>query len=83
MADFPKVRSGDVLVIPYADAAWTPVLLKAKAVVSESGGILSHCAIVTREHRIPAVVSVAGALGLREGAKVAVDADNGQVLVLD
>ena len=40
--EFGKMREGDVLVIPYSDAGWTPLFSKAGAVIAESGGILSH-----------------------------------------
>jgi pyruvate,water dikinase len=80
--DFDKIQQGDVLIIPYSDISWTPVFSKARAVVSESGGILSHCSIVAREYAIPAVVSVKGALRIKDGARIAVDGYKGIVRVL-
>ncbi|MBN2255879.1 MAG: hypothetical protein JW736_09235, partial [Deltaproteobacteria bacterium] len=53
--EFNKVKQGDVLIIPFSDVGWTPLFPKAGAVVSESGGMLSHCAIVAREYGIPSV----------------------------
>jgi pyruvate,water dikinase len=81
--DFFKAEDGDILVIPFSDVAWTPLLLKAKAIISESGGMLSHCAIVAREHNIPAVVSVPGILKLEDRTWVVVDGYQGEVLVRD
>jgi len=80
--DFCKICDGDVLIIPSSDPSWTPLFSKAGAVVSESGGILSHCSIIAREYRIPAVVSVKGALQIKDGIKVAVDGYKGEVNVL-
>lgn len=57
-ADFAQVRPGDVLVCPHTDPAWTPLLKVAAGVITESGGILSHAAIVAREQSIPAAVAV-------------------------
>ncbi|MFD7154377.1 PEP-utilizing enzyme [Kribbella sp. NPDC059898] len=57
-ADFASVRPGDILICPHTDPAWTPLLSIAAGVVTETGGILSHAAIVAREHGIPAVVAV-------------------------
>ncbi|MFI5695646.1 PEP/pyruvate-binding domain-containing protein [Kribbella sp. NPDC051586] len=57
-ADFPHVRPGDILVCPYTDPAWTPLLSIAAGVVTEQGGILSHAAIIARERKIPAVLNV-------------------------
>ena len=77
--DFEKIQDGDVVIIPYSDVGWTPLFAKAGAVVSESGGMLSHTSIVAREYRIPAVVSVAGACRLEDGRKVTVNGYNGDV----
>ncbi|TFG21673.1 MAG: hypothetical protein EU533_05145, partial [Promethearchaeota archaeon] len=53
------------------------------AVISESGGILSHCSIVAREYQIPAIVSVKGATMLKDNMLIAVDAFKGKVSVLN
>jgi phosphohistidine swiveling domain-containing protein len=82
-SDFDKIQSGDVLVIPFSDVSWTPLFSKASAVVSESGGILSHCSIVAREYGIPAVVSVTGAMTLVDGTTLAVDGYSGKVQVME
>jgi phosphohistidine swiveling domain-containing protein len=81
--DFKKVQVGDVLVIPYSDVGWTPLFARAGAVVAESGGILSHSSIIAREYRIPAVVSVAGAMRLRDEQVVTVDGYRGDVILHD
>ena len=77
--EFGKMREGDVLVIPYSDAGWTPLFSKAGAVIAESGGILSHSSIVAREYNIPAVVSVTGACNLADSAMVTIDGYSGEV----
>lgn len=78
--DFPRVRPGDILVCPYTDPAWTPLLRIAAGVVTATGGVLSHAAIVAREHAIPAVLGIPDALtGLRDGAIVTVDGTAGTV----
>jgi len=45
--------------------------------------MLSHCSIVAREHNIPAVLSVQGAIELEDNTMVAVDGYNGEVLILE
>ncbi len=82
LEDFPRLELGDVLVVPYSDVGWTPLFLKAGAVVSELGGILSHSSIIAREYGIPAVVSVAHATRLQDGCRVTVDGYQGEVVVL-
>jgi pyruvate,water dikinase len=79
--DFPKVKQGDVLVIPYSDVGWTPLFARAGAVISESGGLLSHSSIVAREYNIPAVVSANGAMLLKDDTVVTVNGHTGEVFI--
>ncbi|MFC8039276.1 PEP-utilizing enzyme [Paenarthrobacter sp. NPDC057355] len=82
--DFARLRAGDVLVCRTTDPAWTPLFGIASAVVTETGGMLSHAAIVAREYGIPAVVSLRTALDLVvDGSLVAVDGSAGTVTVMD
>jgi len=75
------IRGMDDFVIPYSDISWTPLFIKAKAIIAESGGMLSHSSIVAREYGIPAVVSVEGALNLKDGTQVLVDGYQGEVII--
>lgn len=45
-----------VLVVPMTDPEWTVYIASAGAIVTNSGGILSHAAIVAREFKIPCIV---------------------------
>ena len=81
--DFDKIQPGDVLVVPYSDVGWTPMYVKAGAVVAESGGMLSHSSIVAREYGIPAIVSVPGACKLLSEQVVTVDGYQGIVTIHD
>ncbi|MBI3780322.1 MAG: hypothetical protein HY278_04580 [candidate division NC10 bacterium] len=75
-----SLERGDVLVCPFTDPGWTPLLNIAGAVVTETGGLLSHAAVICREYGIPAVLNVAGATRiLRDGQVVRVDGENGYV----
>ncbi|WP_125777293.1 PEP/pyruvate-binding domain-containing protein [Antribacter gilvus] len=79
-ADFPRVRPGDVLVCLFTDPAWTPLLRVAAAVVTQTGGMLSHAAIVARERRIPAVLGVPDVTTrIHDGDRVTVDGATGVV----
>ncbi|OAE60407.1 pyruvate, water dikinase [Achromobacter xylosoxidans] len=70
--------AGGILVAASSDPAWTPLFLRAGAVVMEVGGYLSHAAIVAREFGIPAVVSVHGILqDVATGDVLEVDAVRG------
>jgi len=81
--DFDAVERGDVLLIPFSDVSWTPVLVKAGAIVSETGGMLSHCSIIAREMGIPALVSVENACAIGNGLSVSVDGSNGILTIHD
>lgn len=80
------IEPGDVLVARTTDPAWTPLFLTAGAIVVEEGGPLSHAAIIARELGLPAVLNVPGLLGRLaplESARLRVDGNDGQVVVLD
>ncbi|MDI1460625.1 PEP/pyruvate-binding domain-containing protein [Catellatospora sp. KI3] len=77
--DFARMRPGDVLVCRTTDPAWTPLFRLACAVVTETGGVLSHAAIVAREFGIPAVVAAEATTALTDGAPVTVDGTAGTV----
>jgi len=81
--DFVSVTNGDVILIPFSDVSWTPVLVKAGAIVSETGGMLSHCSIIAREMGIPAMVSVPNACAIGSGLTVTVNGSNGILTVHD
>ncbi len=72
-----------IIVVPYTDAGWAPLLLKAKGIIAEVGGQLSHGAIIAREYGIPAVMNISGAMTrLQDGQKVRVDGYRGRVELL-
>ena len=78
--DFVRVRPGDVLVCRTTDPAWTPLFHLAAAVVTETGGVLSHAAIVAREFGIPAVVGAEHAMtSLTDGTPVTVNGTAGTI----
>lgn len=81
--DFPKMAQGDILVIPYSDVGWTPLFARAVGVIAESGGMLSHSSIIAREYGIPAIVSVNGAMQLKDGILVSMDGYNGEIRILE
>jgi pyruvate,water dikinase len=78
-SDFGSVEEGDIVVIPYSDVSWSSIIAKASAVVSESGGVLSHCSILAREYGLPAVVSVPHAMSIPNRTTVIVDGFKGLV----
>ncbi len=80
--EFDRLRSGDVLVCKITTPAWSPLFAIAGAVVTDAGSLLSHAAIVAREHGIPTVISTGSATRtLRDGDLVTVDGTHGTVIV--
>ncbi|WP_436536071.1 PEP/pyruvate-binding domain-containing protein [Actinoplanes sp. HUAS TT8] len=78
--DFPKLQAGEVLLASFITPAWSPLLSIAGAVVTDTGGTLSHGSIVAREYGIPAVMGTNHATRLiRDGQVVTVDGDRGLV----
>jgi phosphohistidine swiveling domain-containing protein/glycerol-3-phosphate acyltransferase PlsY len=57
----PTITRQTIVVVPYTDAGWAPILARAAGIIAEVGGRLSHGAIVAREYQIPAVMDVAHA----------------------
>lgn len=82
LEDAGKVEKGEVLVTVFTDPGWTPLLGRVSAVVTETGGILSHAAVISREYGIPAVLAVNGATSaIVDGDLVVVDGTHGTVEV--
>ncbi len=81
--DMGRFASGSVLVARTTNPTWTPLFYSAVAVITESGGPLSHGAVTAREMQIPAVMSVKGSLSkLQNGQRVRVDGTQGKVYLL-
>jgi pyruvate,water dikinase len=75
-----EIGADDILVVPFTDVGWTPLFSAVGGVVAETGGQLSHSAIVAREYSLPAVVSVKQAtLLIRTGQPLTVDGNRGRV----
>ena len=75
-----KLERGDIMVCRATSPAWTALVARSAAVVSETGGALAHTAIVTREFGIPSVVGVENAmLRIHDGMVVTVDGGQGIV----
>lgn len=79
-AEGARLQAGEILVAPSTDPGWAPLFLRAAGLVVETGGYLSHGAIVAREFALPAVVNLPGILAeLRDGDEIEVDGRRGEV----
>jgi pyruvate,water dikinase len=84
LGDAERLKPGEILVCATTAPPWTPLFAIAAAVVTDSGGVLSHSAICAREYAIPCVVATQVATKvIRDGATVLVDGTQGLVQILD
>ena len=83
VTEISQVRPGEILVCGGTTTEWTPVFGIIKACVCDTGGSLTHAAIVSREYGIPCVVGTAVATqAIKTGDRVRVDGRAGTVQVL-
>ena len=73
-----KFKKGDILVAPFTNVNYLPIMNRAAAILTETGGLTSHAAIVARELKKPCVVGIKNLTAtLKDGDLVEVDADKG------
>ncbi|TDA69632.1 MAG: hypothetical protein D9V47_05115 [Clostridia bacterium] len=83
-SEWDQIKPGDILVCPMTDATWTPLFALLKGVVTDSGGLLAHPAIVCREYGIPAVCGTFDASKkIKTGDRIRVDGNLLRVYKLD
>lgn len=76
-----QLEQGEVLVAPMTNPDWLPTIRKAAALVTDTGGMTCHAAIVARELGVPCIVGARTATtALRTGMPVTVDGTHGQVV---
>jgi phosphohistidine swiveling domain-containing protein len=81
--EFDRLRAGEVLVCPTTSPVWSVLFPSVGALVTDTGGTLSHPAIIAREYAVPAVVATGDATTrLRDGQVVTVDGTTGHVRVV-
>lgn len=78
--DADRLSPGEVLIAPLTTPAWTPLLRRAAAVVTDVGSVIAHASLLAREYGIPAVVGTINATSvIRDGEVVTVDGRGGYV----
>ena len=82
--DIEKIKKGQILVASLTVPQLLPAMKKSAAIITDTGGITSHAAIVARELKKPCIVGTGNATKLlKDGDLVEVDADNGVVRILE
>jgi len=83
LGDAGRLERGDILVTATTNPPWTPLFATAGGIVTDTGGPLSHCAIVAREYGLPAVVGTGtGTDFIKDGQMIEVDGNKGEIRVL-
>ena len=82
--DIDQFKKGEILVTLMTSPDWVPAMHKAKAIITNNGGMTCHAAIVSREMQIPCIVGttsngVKATEVLKDGEMITVDAKNGVV----
>jgi phosphohistidine swiveling domain-containing protein len=82
-ADFGSVQPGDIIVCPSSNTSWVPLFAIAGGLITDTGGVLSHAAVVAREFGLPAVVGTGDATArIANGRMVELDGSSGTVRLL-
>jgi pyruvate,water dikinase len=78
-----KLKPGDILVTETTIPSWTPLFATIAGVVTDTGGTLSHAAVIAREYGIPAVVGTVKATRMiQDGQTIEVNGDVGIVRII-
>jgi phosphohistidine swiveling domain-containing protein len=79
-----QMPMGKIMVTKFTDPAWTMYFPSIVGLITETGGLLSHGAIISREYGVPAVLAVQGAIGkLKNGTKVVLNGSDGTIEIID
>ena len=80
LADAASLQDGEILVTHMTAPDWVPLMRRAAGIVTDSGGMTCHAAIVSRELGIPCVVGTSDATTrLRDGEEITIDAGRGVI----
>ncbi|PCK07435.1 MAG: hypothetical protein COA42_14270 [Alteromonadaceae bacterium] len=82
--DADRLEKGDILITKFSDPGWTPKFSFISAVATETGGVLSHAAVISREYGIPAVLAIPGLTSLlKDGQRIRIDGTAGTIEVMN
>jgi len=75
-----KMKKGDILITEMTNPLYMPAIRKAKAIVTDIGGLLCHAAITAREIKIPCIVNTKKATAVfKNNQKIIVNATKGEI----
>jgi pyruvate,water dikinase len=75
-----KIEQGEILVTRCTDPAWTALFIRLGGVITETGGMLSHAAVVSREYGLPCILMAKNATEtIRDGDVLTMDCKTGEI----
>ena len=84
LEEINKVEKGDILITVATDPGWTTVFSIIGGVVVETGGVVAHAVMISREYGIPCVANLTQACDLiPDGQMITVDGNSGRVVIID
>jgi pyruvate,water dikinase len=84
LSEIGNVQPGDILVTVATDPGWTTVFSIVSGVVVETGGVVAHAVMISREYGLPCVSNLARACeSIPDGARITVNGSTGRVVVHD
>ncbi len=84
LSEIATIQRGDILVTVATDPGWTTVFSLIAGVVVETGGVVAHAVMISREYGLPCVANLARACDLiPDGALITVDGGSGRVIIHD
>lgn len=82
LSEIATIQRGDILVTVATDPGWTTVFSLIAGVVVETGGVVAHAVMISREYGLPCVANLARACDLiPDGALITVDGGSGRVVI--
>jgi pyruvate,water dikinase len=76
-----RVQKGDILIVHATDPGWMPVFSRINGIVLESGGLISHGAIIAREFGLPGAQLPGARRLIPDGAVITLNGDSGVIQV--
>ncbi len=84
IADIDSIQTGEIMACAMTAPEWMPAFPKVAAILTETGGVLCHAAIVAREYNTACITGINGLLGeLENGMRCIVDVHSGSVAPAD
>ena len=81
LSQIGRVKKGDILIVHATDPGWMPVFSRIHGIVLETGGLISHGAIIAREFGLPGVQLPSARRLIDDGALITINGDTGAIQV--